>query len=149
MYKHILLPHDGSELSANALKQAIDLAKSVGAKLTALHVVQPFHLHIRGTSAPPDMRGKIEHDHDNEALEDARKMLAGVLHQTKAAGVACDSLAVLGEHPYTSIIEQAANSGCDLILMASHGRRGLEGLLLGSETVKVLTHSRIPVLVVR
>lgn len=149
MYKHILLPHDGSELSTSALKQAIALAKSLGADLTVMHVVQPFHLHMRAVSAPQSMRHQIEHEHDAEALEAARKMLADVESDARAAGIACRSVALLGEYPYQDIIAQATKSGCDVIMMASHGRRGIEGLLLGSETVKVLTHSKIPVVVVR
>jgi nucleotide-binding universal stress UspA family protein len=149
MYKHILLPHDGSDLSANAFRQAITFAKSLGAQLTVMHVVQPFHLHVQAAMAPQRMRDKIEGEHDAETLEAARRMLAGLENDAKAAGVTYHSVALLGEYPYQEIIAQAAKSGCDVIMMASHGRRGLEGLLLGSETVKVLTHSKIPVLVVR
>lgn len=149
MYKNILLPHDGSDLSSAALKQAILFAKSLGAKLTVMHVVQPFHLNVRTWATPQDMMGKIEKDHDVGGLEDARKMLALVENEAKAQGIDCGSVAILGEQPFQSIIDQAVTSGCDMIMMASHGRRGLEGLLLGSETVKVLTHSKIPVLVVR
>jgi len=76
-------------------------------------------------------------------------MLAAAQAEAKAQGVDCATVAILGDHPYQGIIDQATKSGCDVIMMASHGRRGLEGLLLGSETAKVLTHSRIPVLVVR
>lgn len=149
MYKHILLPHDGSELSSAALKQAILFAKFVGARLTVLHVVQPFHLNVRTWATPEAMMDKIETDHDTETLEKARKMLATLQAEAKAQGIDAASVAVLGEYPYRSIIEQAEKSGCDVIMMASHGRHGLEGLLLGSETVKVLTHSKTPVLVVR
>jgi nucleotide-binding universal stress UspA family protein len=149
MYKNILLPHDGSDLSSAALKQAVLFARSLGAKLTVMHVVQPFHLNVRTWATPQDMMGKIEKDHDVEALEDARKMLALVQNEAKAQGIECGSVAILGNYPYQSIIDHATKSGCDVIMMASHGRRGLEGLLLGSETVKVLTHSKIPVLVVR
>jgi len=149
MYKHILLAHDGSELSSAALKQAIQVAKALGAKLTAIHVVQPFHLSFRTLSTPSSVRDKIEGDHDVEALDAARKMLAAAQAEAKAQGVDCATVAILGDHPYQGIIDQATTSGCDVIMMASHGRRGLEGLLLGSETAKVLTHSRIPVLVVR
>jgi nucleotide-binding universal stress UspA family protein len=149
MYKHILLAHDGSDLSSAALKQAIQVAKALGAKLTAIHVVQPFHLSFRTLSTPSSVRDKIEGDHDAEALDAARKMLAAAQAEAKAQGVDCATVAILGDHPYQGIIDQATASGCDVIMMASHGRRGFEGLLLGSETAKVLTHSRIPVLVVR
>lgn len=149
VYKNILLPHDGSELSSTALKQAIALTKSMGAKLTVMHVVQPFHLNVRTWATPQDMMGKIESEHDAETLEGARKFLAVLQSEAKAQGIDFRSVAILGEYPYRSIIDEATKAGCDLIMMASHGRRGIEGLLLGSETVKVLTHSKIPVLVVR
>ena len=149
MYRHVLLPHDGSELSDAALKQAILFAKAMGAKLTMMHVVQPFHLNVRTWATPEAMMDKIEQDHDAETLATARKVLADLEGQAKAQGINTVSVAVLGEYPYRSIIDQAAASGCDVIVMASHGRSGLEGLLLGSETVKVLTHSKVPVLVVR
>jgi nucleotide-binding universal stress UspA family protein len=149
MYKHILLPHDGSELSSAALEQAVLFAKSIGARLTVLHVVQPFHLNVRTWATPDAMMDKIETDHDADALEEARKMLATLQEKAKAKGIDAAGIAILGEYPYRSIIEQADKLGCDVLMMASHGRRGLEGLLLGSETVKVLTHSKIPVLVVR
>jgi nucleotide-binding universal stress UspA family protein len=149
MYRHVLLPHDGSELSDAALKQAILFAKAMGAKLTMMHVVQPFHLNVRTWATPEAMMDKIEQDHDAETVTKARKVLADREGQAKAQGINTASLVVLGEYPYRSIIDQAADAGCDVIVMASHGRSGLEGMLLGSETVKVLTHSKIPVLVVR
>jgi nucleotide-binding universal stress UspA family protein len=149
MYKHFLLPHDGSDLSSAALTQAIRLAKSLGAKLTIMHVVQPFHLHLRTWATPEDLMDKIEKDHDVETLSEARKLLAKLQNEAKMQGLDCEAVAVLGEYPFRSIIDQAGKSGCDVIVMASHGRSGLEGLLLGSETVKVLTHSSIPVLVMR
>ena len=149
MYKHVLLPHDGSELSSAALKQAILFAKFMGAKLTMMHVVAPFHLKVRTWATPEAMMGKIEEDHDADAVAEARKVLASLQGEAKAQGIDAASVVVLGEHPYRSIIDQAGASGCDVIVMASHGRSGLEGFLLGSETVKVLTHSKIPVLVVR
>jgi nucleotide-binding universal stress UspA family protein len=149
MYSHVLLPHDGSELSNAALNQAIRFAKAMGARLTMLHVVQPFHLNVRTWATPEAMMDKIEQDHDAEAIAAARNVLAKLEAEAKAQGVEAASVAVLGEYPYRSIIDQAAASACDVIVMASHGRSGLEGFLLGSETVKVLTHSRIPVLVVR
>lgn len=149
MYKHVLLPHDGSDLSNAAFKHGTLLAKSMGAKLTVVHVVQPFHLNVRTWATPEAVMDKIEHDHDAETLAEARKVLATLQAEAKAQGVDAAGMAVLGEYPYRSIIDQASASGCDVIVMASHGRSGLEGLLLGSETVKVLTHSKIPVLVVR
>jgi nucleotide-binding universal stress UspA family protein len=149
MYRHVLLPHDGSELSNAALKQAIGFAKTMGAQLTMLHVVQPFHLNVRTWATPEAMIDKIKQDHDAETVAKAREVLAKLEAEAKAQGINATSTVVFGEYPYRSIIDQAQASGCDVIVMASHGRSGLEGLLLGSETVKVLTHSKIPVLVVR
>jgi len=149
MYKHILLPYDYSDCSVNALKQAIAFAKSLGADLTLMHVVHPFHLHVQAGATARVLLDKIENEHDAEAIEGARARLAGVESDVKATGIACRSVTLVGEYPYLDIIAQAETSGCDVIMMGSHGRRGLEGLLLGSETVKVLTHTKIPVLVVR
>ena len=148
-YKHIMLPVDGSELSRKAEKECIAFAKSIGAKLTAIHVVSHFHLHFQPWATPKSVHAKIEKDHEEEAMEIAQKMIAALTKRVKGDGVECDGLVVVGDHPYEEIINSAENRKCDLIMMASHGRRGLDAVLLGSETVKVLTHTKIPVLVVR
>jgi len=148
-YKHILLPVDGSELSRMAEKECIAFAKSIGAKVTAIHVVSHFHLHIQPWATPKSVHTKIEKEHEEEATEIAQKMISALTKRAKADGVECDSLVVVGDHPYEEIINSAEERKCDLIMMASHGRRGLDAVLLGSETVKVLTHTKIPVLVVR
>jgi len=127
MYKHILVPTDGSPLSAKAVKQAVAFAKSVGAKITALHVSQEFR----------------------QMMDEGYALLDGVKSSANAADVQCDGVAVVNNLPYDAIIKQAKKAKCDLIMMASHGRKGLSSILLGSETAKVLTHSKIPVLVVR
>jgi len=149
MYKHIMLPFDGSQPSVSAEKQCIAFAKSIGAKLTVIHVVSLFHLHAPAGLTPKTVVTTIEKEHKEEAEQMARKMIAEVEKHAKAAGVRCDGVVVVGDNPHDEIIGNARKSGCDLIMMASHGRRGLDALLLGSETVKVLTHSKIPVLVVR
>lgn len=149
MFKHVLFATDGSALSNDAAKQAIETAKALGAKLTAMHVAHKFHAAFEneGFRMPkmPELRERYEEEagaHANKILEDIKKTAA-------AAGVQCFSAVVFGDVPYLAIIEQAAKSNCDLIVMASHGRRGLQSVLLGSETQQVLTHSKIPVLVLR
>jgi nucleotide-binding universal stress UspA family protein len=149
MYKHILLPVDGSELSRKTEKECIAFAKSSGAKVTAIHVVSHFHLHIQRWGAPESVFTKIEKEHEAEATDLARKMISKLEARANAEGVKCDGLVVVGDHPYEEIISSAEKRKCDLIMMASHGHTGFDAVLLGSETVKVLTHAKIPVLVVR
>jgi nucleotide-binding universal stress UspA family protein len=148
-YKHILLPVDGSELSRKAEKECIAFAKSIKAKVTAIHVVPHFHLHYQPWATPKSVHTKIEQEHEEEATEIARKMVSAIVARAKEKGVECESLVVVGDQPYEEIINNAENRKCDLIMMASHGHKGLDAVLLGSETVKVLTHTRIPVLIVR
>jgi nucleotide-binding universal stress UspA family protein len=148
-YKHIMLPVDGTELARKAEKECIAFAKSIGAKVTAIHVVSHFHLHFQPWATPKSVHTKIEKEHEEEAREIAQKMISALTKRAKADGVECDGLVVVGDHPYEEIINSAEERKCDLIMMASHGRRGLDAVLLGSETVKVLTHTKIPVLVVR
>jgi len=148
MYKNILLPHDGSELSEEAADYAIALARSVGAKLTVMHVVAHRNL-VLDEGVSSKLVQKLESDYENLAKKNAEGLLAKVAGRAKAGGVECGGVVLIGDSPYREIIDKASELGCDLVVMASHGRRGLEGLLLGSETVKLLTHSRIPVLVVR
>lgn len=149
MYTHIMLPLDGSTLSQKAERECIALAKWAGARITALHVVSAFHLHYQPWGAPRSVHRKIEKDHEDEARQRAQRMLGEVAARAGAAAVACDPVVVVGDHPYEEIIRSAQERGCDLIMMASHGHRGLDAVLLGSETAKVLTHCTVPVLVVR
>lgn len=149
MYKHILVATDGSRLSAKAVKTAVRLAKSVGARLTATYVIAPFE--------PPAMYGEAlayappitPQKYRELAEREAKKALAAAQIEAQTAGVPCSTLSLTNEHPWRGIVRAAQSRKCDVIVMASHGRRGLTGLLLGSETNKVLTHSRIPVLVCR
>jgi len=149
MFKHILLPTDGSKLSNKAVKQAIGVASALGAKITAVNVMGEYRLRLEyeGYVMPeiPALRKRFE---EAEAAN-ATKILAAVKKSASKSGVKCTTVTTTSDSPYDAIIKQARKSRCDLIMMASHGRKGLQGLLLGSETVKVLTHSKIPVLVCR
>jgi nucleotide-binding universal stress UspA family protein len=148
MYKHVLLPLDGSELSLKAVSAGIDLAKAVGAKVTFISVVPHFRLAVSIGHASEIVR-KLEKEHEEEARKHADELLAKVETEAKKKGVPSEHIAVVDDSPYEQIIAHADKANCDLIVMASHGRRGLDAVLLGSETTKVLTHSKIPVLVVR
>jgi len=145
MYKHILIPTDGSELSKKAVDHGIGLAKALNAKVTSVTVSEPFHVFavepVMVTDTPDEYKKRVA------AL--AAKYLKAAKDAATAAGVACDVVQVEHGHPYETIIDTARKRGCDAIVMASHGRRGVSAVVLGSETVKVLTHSNIPVVVVR
>jgi nucleotide-binding universal stress UspA family protein len=146
VYKHILVPTDGSALSLKAARAAARLAAPLKAKITTVYVSPPF-------PPPISSDGIVYHHSYSEAdyQRDVRNAAGKATRKVEAqAGkVACAKVSAVSAHPWKAIIEVAASKKCDLIVMASHGRRGLAGLLLGSETQKVLTHSRIPVLVCR
>lgn len=147
MFKHILVPTDGSELSMDTARRAVTFAKEAGARITAFFAKPEYPVAYFGEGAlidptTPERFAEI-------ADEQARAFLGAIAAHCQSEGVACDTIASTSDIPYEAIIEAANNAGCDLIFMASHGRRGFSGLLLGSETNKVLTHSRIPVLVYR
>jgi nucleotide-binding universal stress UspA family protein len=148
MYTHIMLPYDGSEISDKALAQAIGLAKSEKARIMLLYVVGPHHLMVGGGRAVPGLK-RLEAEYVEKIRAEASGMLAAAKKNVESAGVACTTLLEDGEDAYRKVIDAAAREKCDLIVMASHGRRGLDALVVGSQTVKVLTHSTIPVLVVR
>ena len=147
MFKHILVPTDGSQLSTDTVKRAIAFAKETNAKLTFFYAKPDYPVAFYGEGAliDPSTPEKFAQMADKQAQDiiDAAAQLA------KAAGVSNAAISTVSDIPYEAIIDAAAASGCDLIFMASHGRRGISGLLLGSETQKVLTHSTIPVLVYR
>jgi len=145
MFKNILIPTDGSELAWKAVEHGIALAKSVGAKVTVVTVSLPFHIFTLDPLVVEDTAAQYK----ARTEEHAANLLAATARAAKSAGVLCETVHVVHEHPYRAIIDTAVSHGCDLITMASHGRRGVSALLLGSETVKVLTHSKIPVLVHR
>ena len=143
MYHHILIPTDGSPLSGVAVEQSMDFARDADAKVTVLTVVSPFHVFSADASQLADTRSEYE----RRARLHAAEILTDAQLKAKARGVSCDVVQLESESPYNEIT--ADKSGCDLIAMASHGRRGVAAIVLGSETLKVLTHSKIPVLVYR
>ena len=138
MYTHILIPTDGSALAGKAVQHGVALAKRIGAKVTMLTVLPPAM--ITDDREMTEIRKARMQKH-------AEKILGAVAIQ--AAGVACESIQVENVDPYQAIIDTAESKGCDLIVMASHGRHGISAIVLGSETIKVLTHCKIPVLVHR
>ena len=146
MYKHILIPTDGSPLSAKAIELGIGLARSLGAKVTGLTVSIPFHTF----ALDPLMVSDTPEQYKQDCEDRAATFLRAIMVAAKTAGVPCEVAHVTAaDHPYEGIINTATSNGCDLIVMASHGRKGVSALVLGSETHKVLTHSTIPVLVCR
>jgi nucleotide-binding universal stress UspA family protein len=145
MYKHILIPTDGSPLSEDAIKQGLRLAKTVNAKVTVLTTVPPFHV----VAVEPTMLTDTREQYDKEVVTIAERRLAFPRDAARVAGVVYEDVHMVAEHPWAAIVETAKTRGCDLIVMASHGRRGVSALLLGSETTKVLTHTTIPTLVCR
>lgn len=149
MYKHILVPTDGSPLSLKAAKSAAGVAKQLGAKVTALYVAAPWFPPYGAEAASAASLSALEAAHTKAKHAEAQAALGAVEKVLKKAKVAVEPAEVQGDRPWEAIIAVAAKRRCDLIVMSSHGRRGLKGLLLGSETVKVLTHSKTPVLVCR
>jgi len=145
MFKHIFIPTDGSDLSRKAVLYGMQLAKLSGAKVTAFAVRAPYVVSSMdfgsaiGTQEQFDEETKAS---ANRALEQAR--MAG-----EAAGISVEAVQEIHDQPFRAIVDSATANHCDLIVMASHGRRGVSALLLGSETNKVLTHTKIPVLVYR
>jgi nucleotide-binding universal stress UspA family protein len=144
MYQHILIPTDGSELAELAVRHGLSLAKFVGAKVTVIIVEErlPGWLSYAGVAEAA-----------RQYAEQTKKHAASVLHRVanaaKQVGVACDAIQVEDVQPHEAIIAMATDRGCDLIVMASHGRSGLSAVVLGGVTNKVLTHTKVPVLVVQ
>jgi nucleotide-binding universal stress UspA family protein len=145
MFKHVLLPTDGSKLSDKSVRQGIRLAKTMQARVTALHVIPKYHTFTYQS----DMLETTREDYNRASEKRAEEFLRHVKRVAAGAGVECDTVHAISDQPFREIIRIAERKDCDLILMASHGRKGLEGILLGSETQKVLTHSKTPVLVYR
>jgi nucleotide-binding universal stress UspA family protein len=149
MYKHILVPTDGSALSDKAVAAAIKLAQLLGARITAFHAMEPYPLqgaYAAEASGVAELQPEIFAERSEEY---AKRVLDAVASAAAAAKVQCATEYATSRSASQAIVEKARKENCDLIVMASHGRRGLEGFLLGSETQKVLTHSSIPVLVYR
>ncbi|CAM5374728.1 universal stress protein [Thauera mechernichensis] len=147
MFEHILVPTDGSALSESTVARAVSFAKDAGARITFFYAQPDFPMPIYGEGALIDPT--TPEQFAKSAASEASAILAKAKASADEAGVASDTDTAVNEVPYEAIIDAADRHGCDLIFMASHGRRGIAGLLLGSETQKVLTHSKTPVLVYR
>lgn len=147
MYKHILLPSDGSVLSENAIRNGFELAKLFNARVTGVYVIVPPMISDMEDFAPVDVKSQA--NPEELSKKEAEKCLAAIRGQAQQAGVSCECVTVTSQAPFEAIVQTATGKGCDLIVMASHGRKGPTGELLGSETQKVLTHCKIPVLVYR
>jgi nucleotide-binding universal stress UspA family protein len=145
MYKHILIPTDGSPLSEQAIRQGVALAKSLHARITGVTVSATFHTF----AVDPVMVTDTPAQYAKHCEARAVQWLGAIKDAAALNGVPCKVVHVVKDHPYEAIIETADAEGCDLIFMASHGRKGLSAVVLGSETTKVLTHSKTPVLVCR
>lgn len=147
MFKHLLVPTDGSKLSDATVARAVSFAKDTGGRITFFYAQPDFPMPIYGEGALIDPT--TPEQFAKSAEEEARKILDKAKQTADDAGVAADSDTVVNEVPYEAIIDACKRHDCDLIFMASHGRSGIAALLLGSETQKVLTHSTVPVLVFR
>jgi nucleotide-binding universal stress UspA family protein len=145
VFKNILLPTDGSPAAESAVHACIQFARQTGASITAIHVMPVLHMFTYEPGVTESVHEQVRQDRELHS----KKYLDLVEQRAAAAGVPCKSMLVTSDYPYEAIIDAARAGHCDLIAMASHGRKGIKGLLLGSETQKVLTHSAIPVLVFR
>jgi nucleotide-binding universal stress UspA family protein len=148
VYKHILTPTDGSPLAAKGVKAGVKLAKALGARITGVYVIMPYMPAVYGDAAGY-YAGPSPQEHKQFSEKAAKKALAAIEAEARSAGVACSTLFVTVSKPWEGILKVARSRKCDVIVMASHGRSGLRGLILGSETQRVLGHSKIPVLVTR
>lgn len=144
MFKRILVPVDGSELSFKAVGGAARFAKPLGATIVLMTAIEPYSYTNLSEYRPESIE-----QYDERVTEEAQKRLETAKNICDDAGVVCSTVSVKSFSPSEAIIEQAEKSKCDVVFMASHGRKGLAAVLLGSETQKVLTHSRIPVMVYR
>jgi nucleotide-binding universal stress UspA family protein len=147
MFKHILIPTDGSPVSAKAVKAGIALAKQTGARVTGYYALEPVPVRLYGEGYVADRQMVAEFE--RRARASAKKQVDAIVRAAAKAGVRCDTLVETARTPYEGIIEAARKRRCDLILMASHGYRGLMRLTLGSVTDKVIQLSKTPVLVYR
>lgn len=143
MYRNILIATDGSEIATKAARHGIALAKSLGSKVTVLTVTEPFYWY--DGNIPADLQPAYV----GEARKEANIILTRLLDAAKSSGIHCEMVHAEQGPPYRTIIETAQAKNCDLIVMGSHGRGGLAAVVLGSHTLKVLTHTKIPVLVYR
>lgn len=143
MFTNILIATDGSELGSKAVQEGINLARETGARITALTVFAPFHTFTMHSDLVED----TPEQYRKHVQTQSEKTLSAVTQAAKAAGVTCETVIEENDHPYQAIINTAKSKGCDLVVMASHRRHGLNGVLHGSETLKVLNHSDLRVLV--
>ena len=145
MFKHILIPTDGSDLSNVAVVNGVRFAKEIGARITGLTVTEPYHyLAVEGVPI-----GSTQDQHDADMKQVAAENLRALQSAAAASAVPLQVLHASSYHPYEEIVNAAEAQGCDVIFLASHGRRGMRAVLMGSETTKVLTHTKIPVVVYR
>ena len=146
MYKHVLLPTDGSPLSEVAIDNGLQFAKAIGAQVTGFYVVVQRQPDSFEDYAPVDVKAPALED---VSAQEARQYLAAIESKAKSVGVPCVTHSMKHVSPHQAIIQAARLHGCDLIIMASHGRKGITGELVGSETARVITNCKIPVLVYR
>ena len=144
MYQHILVPTDGTDVTAKAVEHAIALAKAFGSRMSTVSVKESFPY-----SAISEMQPTPPQEFYDAQERMAARRVQAVVQAASAAGIACEAHTLEAVHPWEAIVDHAKAMHCDLIVMASHGRRGVAALLLGSETQRVLTHTHVPVLVVR
>jgi len=149
MFKNILIPTDGSKLAANGVKAGVKLARSTGARVTGVYVVPPWMPPIYGEAAIYYLDDTSMKSYESAMKKHADKALGAVQAAARAAGVRCETVTVKGSQPWEGILKAAKAKKCDAISMTTHGRGGVGGLILGSETTRVLAHSNIPVLVTR
>ena len=149
MFKHIAIPTDGSKLANKGVKAGVKLAQSLGARVTGVYVIPPFLPAIYGEAAGYYVPGMTPEEFNKECAKAAKKALATVEIEAQAAGVRYGARIVTASRPHAGILRAARAAKCDAIAMASHGRGAVGGLLLGSETARILSHSTLPVLVTR
>lgn len=145
MYKHLLVAVDGSLLSESAFKRALVFAKEMGATITLIRAIPEDHLLVYQA----EMLGTTQAHHTDQARKNAQTYLDNLEMEARHVLVPCNAVVTVNDHPHEAIVEAAQNQGCDLIVMGSHGRHGMTGFLLGSETQRVLARTRLPVLVYR
>ena len=148
MFKHLLLPTDGSALSLKGIRAGVKLARGLGARVSGVYVIQPFIAPMYADAAMY-VPGTVYEDYQKAAKAQAKRALAQIERAAAKAGVRCASRVVEEMQPWQGILKAARKGKCDAIAMASHGRGGLGGVILGSQTARVLAHSKIPVLVIR
>jgi nucleotide-binding universal stress UspA family protein len=149
MFKHILIPTDGSKLAAKGVRAGVKLAQKLGARVTGLHVAMPYVPPLYGEAALYYVPGLSPQEFRKIAEKQANKALDVLVREARAARVRCDTRTKTAGQPWAAILATARSAGCDAIVMASHGRSGLGGVILGSETTHVLAKSKVPVVVVR